>query len=548
MPYVFTSECVRSLLRTKRLAFLGCSNVRDVYKDLVCLYQENSLISSDLLKQKMEESCLGDYLVDHGKQNNGQGYLEERIFCNDHTTIYFYFLTKIYSEYVQTVLTRMADISPDVVIVSSCLWDITRWGPCGVDEYKKNLHLFFGELRRVLPQSSIAIWLTAAPPSQNVHGGFLVPPELDFLKYTLRFHVNEANYFCQETASKFGVDVVDIHYYLRMMLEYRDEDGIHWHPVAVRLCTNLILTHLALSWGEELPNSCGFLTASEKRCSANAIDVSEESGTDDSYLSEELSQSNIFGSELAPQEVSSGHIDRAEAAVYMEPKRVRRSRLCAGTRHRLPGLPRAGESPRERSSRPLPTRRSRRKTIGQPAALRGSARGIKGTFPEEADRGSPRSDLTHSDTVSSGEEIDRGSPRFDLTPSDSSSGVTCCDTCSSDEETDLSSPTSDVTHSDSSGSVTRCDTCSSDEEESETGVFRDSFRESDVIDTTDMIIIFEEENETSVLRDPLSSDTIDINAMIVEDASSDEGQTAGTNTRRRPNTQGSTSQRGSCQL
>ncbi|XP_070376866.1 PC-esterase domain-containing protein 1B-like isoform X7 [Dermacentor albipictus] len=496
MPYVFTSECVRSLLRTKRLAFLGCSNVRDVYKDLVCLYQENSLISSDLLKQKMEESCLGDYLVDHGKQNNGQGYLEERIFCNDHTTIYFYFLTKIYSEYVQTVLTRMADISPDVVIVSSCLWDITRWGPCGVDEYKKNLHLFFGELRRVLPQSSIAIWLTAAPPSQNVHGGFLVPPELDFLKYTLRFHVNEANYFCQETASKFGVDVVDIHYYLRMMLEYRDEDGIHWHPVAVRLCTNLILTHLALSWGEELPNSCGFLTASEKRCSANAIDVSEESGTDDSYLSEELSQSNIFGSELAPQESRyNDAFDYEGFAMKQEPKRVRRSRLCAGTRHRLPGLPRAGESPRERSSRPLPTRRSRRKTIGQPAALRGSARGIKGTFPEEADRGSPRSDLTHSDTVSSGEEIDRGSPRFDLTPSDSSSGVTCCDTCSSDEETDLSSPTSDVTHSDSSGSVTRCDTCSSD-----------------------------------------------------EDASSDEGQTAGTNTRRRPNTQGSTSQRGSCQL
>ncbi|XP_070376869.1 PC-esterase domain-containing protein 1B-like isoform X10 [Dermacentor albipictus] len=433
MPYVFTSECVRSLLRTKRLAFLGCSNVRDVYKDLVCLYQENSLISSDLLKQKMEESCLGDYLVDHGKQNNGQGYLEERIFCNDHTTIYFYFLTKIYSEYVQTVLTRMADISPDVVIVSSCLWDITRWGPCGVDEYKKNLHLFFGELRRVLPQSSIAIWLTAAPPSQNVHGGFLVPPELDFLKYTLRFHVNEANYFCQETASKFGVDVVDIHYYLRMMLEYRDEDGIHWHPVAVRLCTNLILTHLALSWGEELPNSCGFLTASEKRCSANAIDVSEESGTDDSYLSEELSQSNIFGSELAPQE-------------------------------------------------------------------------------------------------------SRYNDAFDY------------EGFAMKQETDLSSPTSDVTHSDSSGSVTRCDTCSSDEEESETGVFRDSFRESDVIDTTDMIIIFEEENETSVLRDPLSSDTIDINAMIVEDASSDEGQTAGTNTRRRPNTQGSTSQRGSCQL
>ncbi|XP_065305839.1 uncharacterized protein [Dermacentor albipictus] len=302
MPHVFTCERVRSLLRSKRLVFLGCSNVRAIYKDLICLYHRNSLVPNDLLKQKMEESYDGDHLVNHGKKYNGRGYLEERIFCDPEVTIYFYFLTKIYSQYVETIMARMTDAPPDVVIVSSCLWDITRWGPRGVDDYKKNLHRFFWRLRCVLPQSCLVIWLTAAPLSQNMHGGFLLP-ELDFLKYSLRFHVNEANYFCKQTAAKYGIDVVDIHYYLRMMIEYRAEDGIHWHPVAVRLCTNLTLTHLVLSWGKQLPNSDSFLTISEKQyASINANDVSEEEGAECSYLYDELSQSKIFGSEVTPQE------------------------------------------------------------------------------------------------------------------------------------------------------------------------------------------------------------------------------------------------------
>nr|XP_054929060.1 uncharacterized protein LOC129385923 [Dermacentor andersoni] len=302
MPHVFTCERVRSLLRSKRLVFLGCSNVRAIYKDLICLYHRNTLISNDLLKQKMEESYDGDYLVNHGKKYNGRGYLEERIFCDSEVTIYFYFLTKIYSQYVETIMARMADTPPDIVIVSSCLWDITRWGPRGVDDYKKNLHRFFWRLRCVLPQSCLVIWLTAAPLTKNIRGGFLVP-ELDFLKYSLRFHVNEANYFCKQTAAKYGIDVVDIHYYLRMMIEYRAEDGIHWHPMAVRLCTNLTLTHLVLSWGKQLPNSDSFLTISEKQyASSNAIKVSEEEGPECSYLYDELSQSKIFGSEVTPQE------------------------------------------------------------------------------------------------------------------------------------------------------------------------------------------------------------------------------------------------------
>ncbi|XP_049513855.1 PC-esterase domain-containing protein 1A-like [Dermacentor silvarum] len=386
MPHVFTSERVRSLLRAKRLAFLGCSNVRAIYKDLVCLYRMNSLIPNDLLKQKMEESCLGDYLVKHGKQYNGRDYLEERIFCNAHTTMFFYFLTKIHSDYVQTVLLRMADIPPDVVIVSSCLWDITRWGPCGVDEYKENLHLFFWGLRCALPQSSVVIWLTAAPLSQSVNGGFLLP-QLDFLKYSLRFHVNEANYFCKETAEKFGFDVIDIHYHLRMMLEYRAEDGIHWRPMAVRLCTNLILTHLALSWGKKLPNSDSFLTVREKKCAEeNANNVPDEADAVDGYLSDESSQSNIIGGELIPEKHWYNDVFGYEEIA----------------------------------------------------------------LEQETDRGSPKSDLTYSDTSSSDEEGSECSHRNDLALGD------IYDT---------------------------------DEEEEETGVFRDPLGESDAIDINDMIIL-----------------------------------------------------------
>ncbi|XP_037529468.1 PC-esterase domain-containing protein 1A-like [Rhipicephalus sanguineus] len=254
MPLIFESAEVRNLLSSKRVVLMGCSNVRAIYKDLICVHQNNELISNEKLKQKMEDSSYGDNLVGHGKKHNGRDYREERLYRKYRTSISFYFLTRIYGEYVKRILADMTiGYAPDVIIVSSCLWDITRWGPNGVEEYKENLNRFFRDLNRKLPSTSLVIWLTAAPLAQDVRGGFLIP-QLDFLKYSLRFHVLEANTFCRETADKYGIDVVDIHYHLRMFLEYRAEDGIHWLPEAVRLCTNLVLTHIALSWGFKEPS------------------------------------------------------------------------------------------------------------------------------------------------------------------------------------------------------------------------------------------------------------------------------------------------------
>lgn len=71
-----------------------------------------------------------DRLVEGGSlkpMDNGTGYREVRQYQSDHHLVKFYFLTKIYSSYLQSVLNDFrSGLKPDVVIVNSCVWDISR--------------------------------------------------------------------------------------------------------------------------------------------------------------------------------------------------------------------------------------------------------------------------------------------------------------------------------------------------------------------------------------------------------------------------------------
>lgn len=71
-----------------------------------------------------------DRLVEGGSlrpMNNGTGYQEVRQYQSDHHLVRFYFLTKIYSSYLQSVFNDFhSGLKPDVVIVNSCVWDISR--------------------------------------------------------------------------------------------------------------------------------------------------------------------------------------------------------------------------------------------------------------------------------------------------------------------------------------------------------------------------------------------------------------------------------------
>lgn len=76
-------------------------------------------------------SFLGDMLIEGGVNNvmtNGKDYREVRELHMPNHLIRFYFITRCYSRFMETVI---ADLTkppyPDVILLGSCLWDITRY-------------------------------------------------------------------------------------------------------------------------------------------------------------------------------------------------------------------------------------------------------------------------------------------------------------------------------------------------------------------------------------------------------------------------------------
>lgn len=70
---------------------------------------------------------LNDKLTFKSQTVNGPGYREEREYMTDHYFLKFIFLTRCYNAYVESILKQYEDeeIKPDVIIINSCLWDLT---------------------------------------------------------------------------------------------------------------------------------------------------------------------------------------------------------------------------------------------------------------------------------------------------------------------------------------------------------------------------------------------------------------------------------------
>lgn len=73
----------------------------------------------------------GDKLIEgglYGEMTNGIHYREVRQYQTDFHLVRFYFVTRCYNAYVESILTDMAkDPQPDVILMNSCLWDISRY-------------------------------------------------------------------------------------------------------------------------------------------------------------------------------------------------------------------------------------------------------------------------------------------------------------------------------------------------------------------------------------------------------------------------------------
>lgn len=77
-----------------------------------------------------EFSFKQDVLVEGGRlgpMTNGTEYREVRQYRSDHHLVRFYFLTRVYSPYMESILEDFRQgLKPDILVVSSCVWDITR--------------------------------------------------------------------------------------------------------------------------------------------------------------------------------------------------------------------------------------------------------------------------------------------------------------------------------------------------------------------------------------------------------------------------------------
>ncbi|XP_066575905.1 PC-esterase domain-containing protein 1A isoform X2 [Amia ocellicauda] len=248
----------RRLLHNKFVVVLGDSIQRSVYKDLVVLLQRDSYLSVAQLKCKGELNFEQDCLVEGGKMGqmtNGTEYKEVRQFRTPHHLVRFYFLTQIYSNYMESILSDFkAGPQPDVLVVNSCVWDVSRYGGNSMTDYRENLNMFFIQLKKTLLPECLVIWNMTMPLGMKITGGFLVP-EIQHLGQSLRMDIIEANFYSATLADSFGFDVLDLHYHFRFSLQHRMRDGVHWNQLAHRRISFLLLEHIAEAWGVELPDS-----------------------------------------------------------------------------------------------------------------------------------------------------------------------------------------------------------------------------------------------------------------------------------------------------
>ncbi|XP_006190372.2 PC-esterase domain-containing protein 1B [Camelus ferus] len=258
MVHLLTAE-VQQLLHNKFVVILGDSVQRAVYKDLVLLLQKDCLLTHNQLRAKGEDSFEQDKLVHGGRKShghNGTNYREEREFCSGHHKVRFYFLTRVYSDYLKGILEKLQaeEHVPDLVIMNSCLWDISRYGEDSWPSYLRNLESLFGLLRQVLPKSCLLVWNTAMPVGDNITAPVL-PPELQASASSfMKNRVMEANFYSSVEAEKHGFDVLDLHFHFRRHVDrHLQEDGVHWNETAHRHLSQLLLAHVADAWGVELP-------------------------------------------------------------------------------------------------------------------------------------------------------------------------------------------------------------------------------------------------------------------------------------------------------
>ncbi|CAH1777694.1 unnamed protein product [Owenia fusiformis] len=251
IPFNLTTQDATRLLHNKFIVIMGDSNQRSVYKDLVFLCQNNQWTPESKLAKKGELSFENDELIEGGELGlmiNEPTYREVRQYTSQNLIIRFYFITRAYSDYMETILEDLeSGPQPDLILINSCLWDMTRYGMAFMDDYRSNLIALMEGLNRVLQPNSLVTWATALPVSDICKGG-PIRPELKFQRGLLNKLVNEANAWACEIVPRYGCRVLDFNLYSHMQKFRIKGDGIHWNSISHRRISNLLINNVSVLW------------------------------------------------------------------------------------------------------------------------------------------------------------------------------------------------------------------------------------------------------------------------------------------------------------
>ncbi|XGW19822.1 hypothetical protein V3C99_003561 [Haemonchus contortus] len=274
--FPYDSKFVKALLKDVHILAIGDSLMRGIYKDLIVMLYGGELIDDGQLRSKTESSFFGDRQIDILPLENDRVFRQAREYHTEFYLIQYLFTTRVMKDDIDTALLELCSANefPDVILINSCLWDITRYSKAfdydispninrqaaveraALEEFLERVSMLIRRLRLIMPPTTQVIWINMPWPVPSDSRSILNRVDNIDTKHLNRMMIVDANYRASQLFRAAGYDVLDISFYMRnqALYAYRVKDGVHWDCIGTRIMTQLVIGHLARSWNIPLPD------------------------------------------------------------------------------------------------------------------------------------------------------------------------------------------------------------------------------------------------------------------------------------------------------
>ncbi|EGT42174.1 hypothetical protein CAEBREN_13092 [Caenorhabditis brenneri] len=205
-----------------------------MYKDMLSLIQTGELCTVQDLRISNEDQFLGDKHIDFLELDSNRVFRQAREFQSNRHLIQYYFTNRAMREDLEKtcLMIEATDERPDVVIINSAIWDISRFPSrvnqefsniavmqeeLGVaDEYFNRVAMFLRRMRVLLPPSSTVVWVIMPPSAtpETYESGFIALNHLKF--FEIRQRLLDANARVAQIVRESGFDVLDLSFHFRL--------------------------------------------------------------------------------------------------------------------------------------------------------------------------------------------------------------------------------------------------------------------------------------------------------------------------------------------